>query len=868
MFDDITISKQKPSDPAFDYDELRKAGIAYIEQTASAIWTDYNIHDPGITTLELLCYAITDLSYRTNNSIPDLLATETDTVKNIRKHFFSAAQILPNNAVTINDYRKLLIDIDGVKNAWLTKRTKPVYADIIRKKLQFDVPDSQRWEKVEIKGYYDVLIEFDTNIINASKANIKNTVRRQLMANRNLCEDFVDINEVTAQQFRMCSEIELKNNADPFNVLAQIFFNIQQHLTPLINFYWLRDILAQGISADAIFEGPLLTHGFIKDEELANSDLKTEIHLSDIMQQILAVDGVANITDIVFNTTGQVDALKNKWIIDVEDGKQPVVNILGSNILFYKEGIPFRPDLNVVKARFDKLMNAAISGNDQVKTDDIVYDTGNYVDAGNYYSIQNHFPKNYGISHWGLPSDATPERKIQARQLQGYLYLFDQQLACYFSQLSHLRNLLSTDDEQNTYFSQVVTSFKDANELFVNPALVAANIQTVADAGTFNKRRNMFLDHLLSRFAETFYDYVSVLNTGLSAGNKSQISPAIVNERDIITTKINFLKDYPAVSGKRFAAYNYTNTAALWNSANISGLENRLQRLLGFKNIQRRSLVNVYSTIKKGLNAANLDEYWYQIIDNKTKTVLLEGAQRFPLKESAEYDRDDAIELLSTFSNLSVIKNADNSFSYILKKAGVVVGKSGVTYPNTNTAKTTMNNFYKLMALSQSDEGMFLVEHLLLLPEKSVATPASPPQPTVDPFLPICVDSNCRDCDDKDPYSFRISIVLPAYAPRFLNMDFRRYCERIIRMEAPAHTFVKICWVSNEQLVIFERDYKNWLDVKAGKVDAGNVRLNQFVKTLTALKTIYPPAKLEDCKNSAERQLFILNQNALGTLKT
>ena len=52
MQDALTISTQKPADAAFDYEELRKTGIQYIEQTASTLWTDYNIHDPGNSSHE------------------------------------------------------------------------------------------------------------------------------------------------------------------------------------------------------------------------------------------------------------------------------------------------------------------------------------------------------------------------------------------------------------------------------------------------------------------------------------------------------------------------------------------------------------------------------------------------------------------------------------------------------------------------------------------------------------------------------------------------------------------------------------------------------------------------------------------------
>ena len=192
-------------------------------------------------------------------------------------------------------------------------------------------------------------------------------------------------------------------------------------------------------------------------------------------------------------------------------------------------------------------------------------------------------------------------------------------------------------------------------------------------------------------------------------------------------------------------------------------------------------------------------------------------------------------------------------------------------FTTVEEANTGVMNLIKLFSSVRSEEGMFLVEHLLLLPEKMMKDPETGLLMVDDgkDFMSICVDQNCDECEDTDPYSFRLSIVLPAYATRFLNMDFRRYCERIIRMETPSHLFPKICWVNNEQLQEFEKAYQAWLEVKAGVTeDPDRLILIRFVSILTALKTVYPPAMLEDCKNTGERKLFLLNQNALGTLKS
>lgn len=132
MPETISLIKSNPLLPAEDYTALRKKGFKYIEETGSAIWTDYNNSDPGITILEAVCYAITDLAYRTGFEIKDLLAPEKLTSDTWKQIFYTAKQILHNSPLTINDYRKLIIDIKGVRNAWIEKSKDyevPVWVD-------------------------------------------------------------------------------------------------------------------------------------------------------------------------------------------------------------------------------------------------------------------------------------------------------------------------------------------------------------------------------------------------------------------------------------------------------------------------------------------------------------------------------------------------------------------------------------------------------------------------------------------------------------------------------------------------------------------------------------------------------------------
>ncbi|SIO07583.1 hypothetical protein [Algoriphagus halophilus] len=169
----ITISKAKPTSNSMDYELLRTEAIGYIQRIGGKIWTDFNSHDPGVTILEVLCFAITDLGYRSNFPIEDLLAEENGSLKN---QFFTPSQILPSTPVTINDYRKLLMDVEvvdvedsdcpraGIKNAWIILRETneiEIFPDRKEKSLAYQpFPSSEK--ALQLGILYDVLLEFDT----------------------------------------------------------------------------------------------------------------------------------------------------------------------------------------------------------------------------------------------------------------------------------------------------------------------------------------------------------------------------------------------------------------------------------------------------------------------------------------------------------------------------------------------------------------------------------------------------------------------------------------------------------------------------------------------------------------------------------
>lgn len=169
-----TISKAAPELESMQYETLRAAGMERIIKWSETLWTDHNEHDPGITILEALCYAITDLGYRLNFGIKDLLAAAPDDTTDYQ-NFFTARQILHNAPLTINDYRKLLMDVVieettpagtellGVKNAWLEISPDAevrIYANLLKSYLEHTQTYATETSYF-VKGLYNILLEFD-----------------------------------------------------------------------------------------------------------------------------------------------------------------------------------------------------------------------------------------------------------------------------------------------------------------------------------------------------------------------------------------------------------------------------------------------------------------------------------------------------------------------------------------------------------------------------------------------------------------------------------------------------------------------------------------------------------------------------------
>lgn len=1019
MADQSTISKERQLPIAQDFEVLRAQGLTCIEQLASAIWTDYNEHDPGITSLEALCYAITELGYRSAFDMKDLLTDEKGNIVP-GQVLYTAKNILTNNPLTIDDYRKLLIDIEGVHNAWLfaddtlkdangndiSVSEVAIYANCNDDVLQYD----RTQEPLLLSGLYRVLLDLDednvygdlnngevvienpeeagkfvkgdfwfaidldtwknadfsavtlaadkNNIasvtltggpslwvgvvtltdLNTIKFNIsitkkpedgavsnadvqqmfgdkayvasifdfylkkiskaKNIIQTALKIineHRNLCEDFVSITTVDDEEIAFCFDVDVKPSADIEKVQAEIFYAIENYLNPSVDFYTLKELLYKKIPVDEIFEGVILQHGFIDTKQLEETQLRSVIHTSDIINLLMDIDGVLSVRNFVMTKYGPDGKpvpgyLGLKWCMNIAPLHKPVLSSDKSKVLLFKNQFPFIANYDEVHDTVSLLHAERSRAKLNGLQDDIPVPKGSHRDTSSYWPVQYDFPQTYGIGIFGLPADATPQRIAQQRQFKAYLMFFEQLLADFMSQLTNASQLFSTSNITQTYFAQFLKDIKDVSPLYAmdGATVMLQDAVTNSDAtiqpknswqqlyeakGIFEDRRGRFLDHLLARFAESFNDYALLMYT-INYNDKTEEK---IDFSELADAKIRVLQNYPDISSNRGKAYNYfpqkgnftIDTTQLWDTDNVSGLEKRAGFLTGIKNIYRRYLyciknINIVCIEKEvKVNGEPVLRCFHSFSVTTLNGVKL-NSQEYEVKQDAIDALNKVVDLGKDAANYTLTTGANIT---IRLKALLT---SETTFESKPDAKKAITELVKEFTADCNDPiGMHLLEHILLRPRAEIPSPEK-----MFDLMQVCL-GGCDCICEADPYTFRASVVLPAWPGHFDDMAFRAYFESRMREEAPAHVMLKICWLNNELMREFEVCYKKWIEMLAAYSFDKKTNLlalrdanDALIEILSRLHSEYPVANLHDCVESKEgSNTVVLGKTVLGTFK-
>lgn len=713
------IRRDRVEPISLDFEKLREEGIQLAQQLSGKRWTDYNPHDPGVTILEQLCYALTDIGYRSTFPIREQLYAKLPKGQQRPKDsFFDASDILPTNPVTLEDYRILIIDyFPEITNAWL----HPVQSGM--------------------RGQYRIFLQLaEAYRRDAQRVEeIKDAVQALFAAHRNLAEDVSMVEVLAAEQLQVQADVDIDTEEMGEAILARLLLLLENHINPPIPLYSLDELLEEGYTIEQIFSGPPAKNGFIKKEDLGA--LNRSFYVSKIIELINGLPGVKRVSNFYVTVNGlevEGDVLRlpeNTYLIlDMNplDDRYRGQDI-PYPIRFFRGQLQYELDLNTANQLYhsqDLRYKKGYTAN-KIHGPSAQQSSLKRSDLGAYHSVQHLFPHNYGLGTFGLPSTVRPSRERYAaiRQLKAYLLFFEQQLANHLAQLAQASDFFSLDPElDRSYFFQLAKDSPRTEELLKGGSFEAFEREVDALMRKFDPfldRRNRVLDHLLARFGEYFLtDFLLQFDKQLG----QDVGSVEEQEAELLQTKLRFLQNYVSISRNRSRGFNYLEVPS---SENRSGLEQRVRLLL---NIPEREEVSLLSGFDERLQDYKREgEDWESEVQN-----LPLDEEELPYEEIREEDEEvgegqfcfsstEARLLQDLLLNgvqresYSIHHNPDTESPYafiVLYKGGqeglpqrIYQAKS---LPEARQAIQRLLNY--LLRLSKQSEGFHLVEHLLLRP--------------------------------------------------------------------------------------------------------------------------------------------------------
>lgn len=812
------ISPNPPQNKGLDYAYLRSEGVRLVQQLSGSTWTDYNEHDPGVTTLEQLCYALTELSYRAELPMADILGDpETGEIDTRLHGLYTARRILPCNPVICQDYRKLLVDrVPGVANAWMYPRIPGIGSR-------------------EVNGIYDIVV-YAPNLPDdhrhepdcgprppsPERRRLLRRVRRVYNRHRNLCEDLRRIHILEPLRTLVHADVAVKGAAPVEKTLAKIFFGIGALIAPELRRQPLSALIDAGESPDRIFNGPLLRRGFIDDAELQPPIASMPVN--EILAVIAQTAGVASVkeievraghSDTVYGLNSSI-AVPHGRILRLDTtpaaaGKRFSIRLLRNGVACSPDPDAVRRELNLLWIAYRRSYPLAAQYSEYFGIPN-----GRKCNLERYYSIQNQYPPVYGIGSYGLPVDATPERRGQAKQLKGYLLAFEQLMADYLAQLAHARNLFSThpDPWRTCYCQSLAKSVPDVEPLLRRDYFEGLN-SLVASEDAMLDRRDHFAQYLLSLYASEL-DAIS---------DDSQCRSTRRSRWRLLRARLELLRVLVPATRRRGTGFDYR---AEPSPINIAGMELKCRIEMGLDLEQRQTLTDALA--QSGLRLVRGRGSWpVYASEARDSGRIEEDFQPIAAFPEPGGIPESSMVLRGTAVTAEFIRSAQDPASLFIGRlpgdeSVAIAHRSGShagwglidVFPDEQSALREAHALFRhLKRIDRARTQLYIVEHTLLRAGRR---------------------RRRRDPDDFE-YSFTITAVVGLASDVFPDRDNRTMVEQIIRENTPAHIAANVCYLDSCRLLRFERLYHAWRGVLPGgkrfPIALTSARLRRFLERHT-----------------------------------
>ncbi|MFT6500457.1 MAG: hypothetical protein ACJASQ_000566 [Crocinitomicaceae bacterium] len=447
-------------------------------------WTDFNIHDPGVTTLEALRFSLEDLRYRFELDIKDKLQSEEKSALSTwgKKHF------RPRYAVSSDDYRRLIARNKGIINNMVYASTDPN-----------TLPNTEQLKclvNVDIASNRDIdLLEAQRHVLN--RRPLGEYVNRQKGFDTVLREKVVPVDVKLSVTFVPGAEtdanIQLLREAIKDYILPEL-------TTVNSRFTSIRKLMNDRDQLGPIGNGAI--RNLIDPESMAKTCYRRYISVAELLEVTQQLSFVLTTNSIEIGITR--DDFK-KSVLDLgEESFARLQNITINKVLL-------APEIHVDEE-------------EEMKPWDVYSTKGTYKKMGEFNSIQLSFPPNYKIgTYLKHKRSMTPTDKgnIETNSFRGYLYFMDKVRADISAQMENFHNVFEMDGDSSKIGEMDIsqTSFyKDMFPLEIDGFTPSSEVVVIETHGSETEERynNERINYLLALNGWAIVDVIPSRNNDVS----------------------------------------------------------------------------------------------------------------------------------------------------------------------------------------------------------------------------------------------------------------------------------------------------------------------------------------------------------------
>lgn len=386
------------------YTKLQTQTLEEVQRLAGKVWTDYNVHDPGVTTGDITNHALVELDYKLGFPLTDYCVEKGGAFVPGRFGLFLPEEVYTTQPVPVEDYRRLFLahipELDNVR----------VECDL------------------QTGGYTikALLSPFGTKDGKAVCEQIKALYHRH----RNLCEYLSgEVEILKPDELEFHAEFGIEPGEDASVVLARLYATILRYLSGVVQISAPEMAAASGLSPEEWLEG---VTDSVRPVVPALQQTEHELY-----KQLREVEGVRSFTTCYLMKDGepQTDFSQGFGLQIPTEAKELHVRI--------RQGyFEVEPDFFTFRTRLEALYQASRHRQpiqpEQQKTCHWSLPNAVYRDIFAHDSIMGDFPACYRLS----------EKEGQGQTaFESYLKLYDQVIQNGLLEVKELPRILSLEAE-------------------------------------------------------------------------------------------------------------------------------------------------------------------------------------------------------------------------------------------------------------------------------------------------------------------------------------------------------------------------------------------------------------------------------------